>query len=332
MTISSATPAFRLTAAAVLMLWQATPGHAVQPTKVWVANAGLDTNPCSVSQPCLTFQHAHDTVAPGGEVGVLDPGDYGLLSVGKSVSISNDGVGEAGILNTNNAAAAVTINAAAGDTVGLRGLVLDGAGSGGQGILFGHGGAVHIQNCVIRNFEGGSTPAGIWVSNPPTALRLFVSDTIILNNGGPANSGGIFMAAVAATVEAVFERVQIENNVRGMSIFVASGNPNVSNHVTVRDSTVVGNAADGIFVRSIAAQPGQLAFVVVERTLIANNAGTGASANNARTFVVLNKSRITNNGAGVAANNGGVVWSFGNNKNNLNVGPEGTATSTFSPL
>src|SRR5262249_9814182 len=155
---------------------------------------------------------------------------------------------------------------------------------------------------------------------PPIPLKLLVSDTIVFNNGDTAGTGGIFIVAVAASVDAVLERVQIENNVRGMTIFVVAGNPNVSAHVTVRDSTVVGNAADGIAVNTIAPNPDQVAVAVIERTLIANNAGNGVSANNPRAIAVLNKSRITNNGTGVAVTGSGQVISYGNNRNNLNVG------------
>jgi hypothetical protein len=33
-----------------------------QPAKVFVAAQGSDSNPCTLAQPCLSFQDAHDTV------------------------------------------------------------------------------------------------------------------------------------------------------------------------------------------------------------------------------------------------------------------------------
>src|SRR5262249_7458750 len=72
------------------------------PSKVWVASTGVNGPACGdTATPCATFQQAHDNVAAGGEIGVLGPGDYGTVSVGKSVDITNDGSGEASVLAGN---------------------------------------------------------------------------------------------------------------------------------------------------------------------------------------------------------------------------------------
>ena len=55
--------------------------------RVFVAAQGLDSNPCTFALPCRTFQHAHDVLAPGGEIDVLDPAGYGVVTIGKSISI-----------------------------------------------------------------------------------------------------------------------------------------------------------------------------------------------------------------------------------------------------
>ena len=67
--------------------------------KVWVSNAGADSVICgAIASPCATFQQAHDNVDAGGEIGVLNPGEYQSVMVTKSVFITNDGVGEAFVL------------------------------------------------------------------------------------------------------------------------------------------------------------------------------------------------------------------------------------------
>jgi hypothetical protein len=48
-----------------------------QLSRVFVSGHGEDTNPCNLAAPCRTFQHAHDTVAAGGEIAVLDTAGYG---------------------------------------------------------------------------------------------------------------------------------------------------------------------------------------------------------------------------------------------------------------
>src|SRR5467141_3462428 len=88
---------------AMIALLQAAPAQAAGPNLkvVWVSNTGVDNAFCGLVQaPCATFQQAHDNVLPGGEIGVLTPGDYGgsggpRLTISKSVGITNDGTGEA---------------------------------------------------------------------------------------------------------------------------------------------------------------------------------------------------------------------------------------------
>ena len=77
------------------------------------AASGNDTSNCNISTPCRTFQGAHDKTNDQGEITVLDPGGYGGLIVNKSISIVNDGVGEASIL-VSGGGVGVTVNGNAG--------------------------------------------------------------------------------------------------------------------------------------------------------------------------------------------------------------------------
>src|SRR5262249_25989759 len=121
-----------------------------QPARVFVSATGADANPCTFAQPCRTFQHAHDTVAAGGEIDVLDPAGYGPVSINRAISIQAHGF--AGI--TASGTDGITINAGPNDKISLRGLLLEGVASGLNGILFSAGGVLDIQDCVIRNFTG----------------------------------------------------------------------------------------------------------------------------------------------------------------------------------
>src|SRR5262249_43469596 len=99
MTKSVTKSAVSLAALGLLALLQATPVNAA--LKVWVANGGVDSpSSGATTAPCRTFQQAVNNADVGGEVGVLVPGDYGGangVSIRKSVSITNDGTGEASI-------------------------------------------------------------------------------------------------------------------------------------------------------------------------------------------------------------------------------------------
>jgi len=72
--------------------------------------------------------------------------------------------------------------------------------------------------------------------------------------------------------------------------------------------------------------------VFVERSAVVNNAANGIIANGPHAVVLLGDSIITRNGTGVAGVNGGQLISYGNNRNNNNIGAEGTATSMFAPF
>src|SRR5215218_10330016 len=78
------------------------------------AGNGNDANDCDRLTPCRTFFGAHAKTNPGGEIVVLDPGGYGTLTITKSISIVNDGVGEASMFVAGGQAG-ITINAGTSD-------------------------------------------------------------------------------------------------------------------------------------------------------------------------------------------------------------------------
>src|SRR5262249_47592150 len=79
-----------------------------QSQRVWVSGVGDDVNPCSRTAPCKTFAAALSKVAAGGEIDALDAGDYGVVTISKSVTIDGGGA-LASILNT--ALGGVTVDA-----------------------------------------------------------------------------------------------------------------------------------------------------------------------------------------------------------------------------
>ena len=338
MTRSLTKSALSLTAlGAMLAVLHAAPVMAVPFIKTYVSNTGDDNNDCStIATPCAHFQIALDRLIGGGEITVLNTGDYGpnILNIDKSVHITNDGAGEASI-RPNGTAPGVSINAGAGDVVSLRGLVIDGSGivqgfgNARVGIEIQGASAVHIQNCVIRNFEDSNAFGIVLIPNART--RLFISDTIIYNNGTQSLTGGILIEPQNANsnVDVVLDRVHLENNVDGLLIdgLVTSG---PGSHVVVRDSVISGNAANGIHALT---RPGMSpAFAFVEHSSMVNNGQSGILADGAGATVLLNDNTITRNGAGISAINGGQLISYGNNKNNNNLGPEGAPTGFYSQM
>ena len=152
----------------------------------WVASNGGGTT-CSRSLPCATFQAAHDAASAGVEIKCVDAHDYGPVTITKSITIDCTGVGAAVVTSASHG---VVINLNNG-TVRLRGLHVDGKNTGTFGLdVHTSGGQLSIEKCRISRFSGDAiviTASGLF--------KLFVSDSVIENNGGPNGGSGMFIQA-----------------------------------------------------------------------------------------------------------------------------------------
>ena len=291
----------------VLASFNATPAFA-QATRTWVSGVGDDVNPCSRTAPCKTFAGAISKTAAGGEISVLDPGGFGAVTITKSISLVNYDSGEAGILasGTNG----VIVNGA-GVIVYLRGLVIDGAPPttpGLNGIRFINGAALHVDNCVIKNFTSAS---GTGISFAPSAAAdLFITDTTITNNGNGSGGGGIIIQPTGAgSAKASLVRVNAENNVLGVRADGTGSTGGIS--VSIDDSVASGNTFAGI--TSFTPVGGAATKVMINRSTSANN-GTGLNANGAGATLRIGNSVVTGNATGFNIANSATMTSFGNNQ------------------
>ena len=100
-----------------------------QNARSFVSGHGSDAAACTLAAPCRTLAAAFAATNAGGEIDVLDPAGYGALTINKAISIVNDGVGTAGVLQTVAGQNAIQINAGSSDSVTLRGLTIDGLGT-----------------------------------------------------------------------------------------------------------------------------------------------------------------------------------------------------------
>ncbi len=162
-----------------------------QYVRTCVSANGNDANTCHCSQPCRTFQRAHDQTLPDGELTVLDPGGYGPVTITKGISIVNDGVGEASIAVSVAGTAGITVNAPPGGYVNLRGLTIQGVGAGTIGLRFNTGFSLTITNCVFRNHTGNG-----FEFFPNASSHLSVSNTLVSDKGG----SGIFVLPFGSNI------------------------------------------------------------------------------------------------------------------------------------
>jgi hypothetical protein len=289
---------FIAAALALAVTLPAAPAQAAGAPRTFVSAAGSDSNNCTnVATPCRHMAAAYAATAANGEIYVLDPANYGSLTITHAVSI--EGHGWASIAPVSGQAA-ITINANPGDAINIIGVVLDGTAlAGTTGIQFNSGGSLNVKDSVIRNFTGD----GIAVSAP---AAVSVADTILSSN---TNNGISFQPSAAATL--MVERVQaIGNGNLGFLIDGTSAPVGAVVAGTLADCVASGNG-DGILGAGgdTSANP---TFSIVN-CKIANNTNIGILTNGS--IATLAQSTISNNkNDGFSTGGaGGVIRSFGNN-------------------
>ena len=218
--------------AALFLLFCARAADAAPQT--FVSNKGDDNNPCSSASPCRTFAGALLKTDVGGEVAVLDSGEYGPFTVNYSMKITAVGL-YAGV--TAFDWHAVHVKPSAGAFIALRGLTLTGWGSSSGIVYDGPGAAragdpnepsatLHVENCTISGFKD----AGIQFYGNGS---LLVKDTTVRNT---AMSGIELHAPDGEKVRATIVNSRLEANYS--ALFAHSEDPI---EVTVRDTVAADN-------------------------------------------------------------------------------------------
>jgi hypothetical protein len=305
-----------------------------QATRTWISGVGDDVNPCSRTAPCKTFPGAISKTAAGGEIDTLDPGGFGAVTVVKAITLADEGVGEGGILvaGTNG----ITVNAGPSDVVIVRGLQIDGGPLPSSfslaGIKFIAGGVLEVQNCQIRNFNGGS-PNGYGISFTPVGGgELDVSDSTITSNGqaggGVSIGGGIFIAPTGTpAVKFSITRTNIYDNTNGIRVDVSGATGGTVNGTI--ENTIINNSGNHGLSVNIGAG-GTSAIVVFDHSQSINNTGNGVVSNCATSNVILSNSVMSGNAiAGVQTANSGVITSL---KNNVIIGNHSDSTTVLTPV
>jgi hypothetical protein len=235
------------------------PAHA-QATRTWVSGVGDDVNPCSRTAPCKTFAGAISKTAANGIINCIDPGGFGAVTITKSITLDCTGTFAGIIVAGTNAINIPT----SGLVVNLRGLDIEGAGSGLVGVNITGASTVHIEKCNIFGFQGGAAN-GISLAPPSAGGRLILDNSHIHTNGNGLS-------------------------VSGASAFV---------NATVRNTVIDQNTGSAIAVTSA----GNTALVTVDTSLLAfNNTGLGITGTG--TIGRIGRSTVTNNTIGVSNSSG----------------------------
>ncbi|MEA2906799.1 MAG: hypothetical protein QOI12_4186 [Alphaproteobacteria bacterium] len=286
------------------------PGNPTLLSRTFVSANGDDGNNCSRPAPCRSFAGAIAKTYAGGEINVLDAGGYGTVVIDKPLSIVNDGAGSAGVLvppgNTG-----IVIGAGPSDMIHLRGLIIDGAGTGQKGVVFNSGKSLTIENSVIRNLASDGLQF-----LPNASSTLSISNLLVADNGG---SGIALVPSGAGTVMAALRGIEAYNNANS-GVLLSGGSTGMSN-ATATDSVSSRNGT-GFSVMS----GGALTSLILRRSVASANT-TGLLAQGTGATLRAAQSTVTGNTTGLAATGGGSILSYVDNYIDGNAGGE-TASGT----
>jgi len=180
-----------------------------------------------------SFTHALSQTLAGGQISVLDAGDFGSVIIDKSITIANDISGTATMVFTPFctpgcvAAGYIQITAGPSDVVTLRGLTVGNALSNipsSYGVYISNASQVNLEKCVIRNQgltgifltpnAGGGTLA--------SSINLKIEDTIVTSSGAGADITSVPSLPVNVTIS----RSSFQNNAGGgIKVDGTSGGP-----------------------------------------------------------------------------------------------------------
>jgi sugar lactone lactonase YvrE len=280
-------------------------------------SSGSDSNTCTRTAPCLTFATALKNTTAGGEIDVLDPGDFGPVTLTESITI--DGGNEAATaVGAAAGTSGITVNAGANDVINLRGLTFNGYGeTGASGVVFNSGARLQIEECSFQGFD----TAGITFTpgtGSATTAQMFVERSTIDGNGG-----GVLVkptAGIAAAVTLVAVHID-QNSGSGLIADGTGGSGPI--HVAIGDSSASLNASSGIAATSAQAS----VTVDAIRAAIVANGLAGIQSQGGAASVTVGSSQIRDNATGLQSIGGGILLSDANNQVTGN-GSNGNFTTT----
>jgi nitrous oxidase accessory protein NosD len=280
--------------------------------RTFVSTSGSDSNPGTRASPCRSFQAALAGTTAGGEVVVLDSGDYAPFVIDKAVTVAAAPGAYAGI--SVSSGDGIYVRAGGSDAVVLRNLFLTGVG-GRHGIFFETGGSLDLEFITVTGFAG----RGLRMTALNAAASLAVRDSVFR-----ANSAGVVVnGSTGGAIRVEIERTRADRN-RDNGFWFLGGVRG-----TVRNAAATGNASSGFFFQPEAAvtvsdsvadgnangvavmDPGTQVQVTLAGVVLANNLSHGVMASPA-SLVRISGSTITGNGTGIS-NTGGTVESLQDN-------------------
>jgi hypothetical protein len=303
--MSSYTPAahLRRTFLAVALVALAIPAAAsAQATRTWVSGVGDDANPCSRTAPCKTFAGAISKTAAKGEINCLDPGGFGGVTITKSLAIKCHYT-EGGVLvsGTN----AIVVNAATSDNITLRGLDINGIGTGLNGVRIIQAKSVKILDSEIYGFVRNAVDLE---PNAGVTTKLGVYNSHIHDNSG---NGVLIAPPTTGTGRANIKNNVIEDNQCGVA--GARFGPDPAFNFALNCGTNPANANTAT------------ARANVNNNVLANHPGVAVLSRGSSSTIRIGDNNIIENTTGLSAIDSGQILTWGGNRFGGN-GSDGAST------
>jgi hypothetical protein len=251
----------------------------------YVSGSGSDANAgpyaCSFAKPCRTFATALAQTAPGGEVTAMDSADYAYFAISQGVTVQAAPGVYAGISVTTGDGVDIAITS----TVTLRGLTINGLGTGGSGIVASSTFAtLHVDNCTVTGFSDGA------------GLSFTGSGILTVKN---SNFGDNFTAIAVQGASAVdngayarIDNVQVKGLPGGAGVKAAD-----NSFVAVVNSFATGNGT-GFVASPVGSLAGELN--IENCVAFANSTGIAAlSSSTGGATVRVSNSTVIDNGTGI---------------------------------
>jgi hypothetical protein len=223
-----------------------------------------------------------------------------MLTITKSISIQGHDFSGTTVPSGGTG---ITINAGPNDQINLRGLIIEGAGVGYNGIAFNSGSRLNVANCTIRGLitSAGLTAGGI-VLQPTFDARISISDTTISGN---QNIGINYKSSANVTVGIVMTRLLVDGNSDGITLLQSQ---NGSLIAEIIDSIVSHNTTGvGIYGKT---------YAIIDNSRMVKNYFFGVDTGFPSTTFLRRSTIFGNETTGVIPD--GEVYSYGDNSIHAN--------------
>jgi len=202
----------------------------------WISGTGDNNNPCTRTLPCGSWAGALAKTLPSGEIDALDPGDFGPVTITKSITLDGGG-GQ--VAASNVSSNGIVVNAQPSDVIVIRNVRLQGFFAGANlagldGIQMISGGRLIVDNCDITGFANN----GVLING--AGAFVAINNTRIENVG---NVGILVVAPSGSPATVKVNTVHIYTAKFGVAI--STGNTVFVSHSEVSNASAAGVEADG---------------------------------------------------------------------------------------